>query len=269
MNDTLKALEAKISILEDECRSLRAEVYRLRNQETGNQLPYGLSWDDAPDWAHALVQGDDPEILIWVNRFEEEQEAAGVWVWSHKAQSVSTVGHHSWTLVATRPPQAVQLTEKEGTFYLRNPGNAAGKFVEWAHLSKSVNSLATICHRLSLKSGWWNHQPTGLDLKQIINSPEDEIQKLLASAIVAQKICLSHSELSEAMEGHRKGLMDDKLPHRLMIEVELADAVIRIADLAGALNLDLGGAISEKLAFNQTRPDHKPENRAKEGGKSY
>jgi NTP pyrophosphatase (non-canonical NTP hydrolase) len=71
------------------------------------------------------------------------------------------------------------------------------------------------------------------------------------------------------MEGHRKGLMDDKLPHRPMIEVELADAMIRIADLAGALGLDLGGAIAEKMAYNATRADHRPESRAKAGGKSY
>lgn len=77
------------------------------------------------------------------------------------------------------------------------------------------------------------------------------------------------SEVSEAMEGHRKNLMDDKLPHRPMIEVELADALIRIADLAGALGLDLGGAVEEKLAFNASRPDHKLENRMAAGGKAY
>ena len=58
------------------------------------------------------------------------------------------------------------------------------------------------------------------------------------------------------MEGHRKNLMDDKLPHRLAIEVELADAVIRIADLGGALGLNLGMAIAEKMAFNASRVDH-------------
>lgn len=71
------------------------------------------------------------------------------------------------------------------------------------------------------------------------------------------------------MEGHRKNLMDTHLPNRPMIEVELADAVIRIADLAGALDLDLGGAIAEKMAYNATRADHKPEARAGINGKVY
>lgn len=82
-------------------------------------------------------------------------------------------------------------------------------------------------------------------------------------------IALAHSELSEALEGHRKNLMDDKLPHRKMVEVELADCLIRIFDLAGAYNFDLEGAYREKRIFNKERADHKPENRLKDGGKRY
>ena len=136
-------------------------------------------------------------------------------------------------------------------------------------VAEDVKNLVHFCHGISNESGWWRHGPTGLDLIQVVQKPDGPMQELLAGALVAQKLCLSHSELSEAMEGHRKRLMDDKLPHRTMLEVELADAVIRIADLAGALGLDLGGAIAEKLAFNTQRPDHKPENRSKDGGKAY
>ncbi len=77
------------------------------------------------------------------------------------------------------------------------------------------------------------------------------------------------SEVAEAMEGHRKNLMDDKLPHRSMLEVELADVLIRIGDLAGALKLDIAGAVIEKMNFNSNRPDHKIENRLKDGGKKF
>lgn len=82
---------------------------------------------------------------------------------------------------------------------------------------------------------------------------------------------LTVSELSEAMEGHRKGLMDDKLPHRKMFEVELADALIRIFDIAGApeLCLDVGGAFVEKMLYNAKRKDHTNEARLAEGGKKY
>lgn len=137
------------------------------------------------------------------------------------------------------------------------------------NLKNEVNNLVDVCHEASTSAGWWTHIKTGLDLKEVINNPKDSLEELLAGALVSQKLCLTHSEVSEAMEGHRKGLMDDKLPHRAMIEVELADAIIRIADLAGALNLDLGGAVQEKLEFNRHRPDHKLENRIAEGGKAY
>ncbi|AZU97846.1 hypothetical protein [Vibrio phage LP.2] len=47
-------------------------------------------------------------------------------------------------------------------------------------------------------------------------------------------VCLFHSELSEAMEGDRKGLMDDHLPQYEMFWVELADFVIRCMDWLGS-----------------------------------
>lgn len=120
------------------------------------------------------------------------------------------------------------------------------------------------CHMASWTAGWWHDLKSGTDY-----SEECRNGTRFGKALVAEKLALIHSEVSEAMEGHRKGLMDDKLPHRPAIEVELADAVIRIADLCGALQLDLGGAIAEKMQFNASRLDHKPENRAASGGKAY
>ena len=82
-------------------------------------------------------------------------------------------------------------------------------------------------------------------------------------------IALCHSELSEALEGHRKNLQDDKLPNRKMAEVELADCLIRIFDVAEGFGFDLEGAYQEKMAYNAVRADHKPENRLLEHGKKY
>jgi NTP pyrophosphatase (non-canonical NTP hydrolase) len=134
--------------------------------------------------------------------------------------------------------------------------------------ASAIQHLVDVCHGASRRAGWWE-TPGGIDLIRIINNPGSEMERVLAGALVAQKLCLGHSEISEAMEGHRKNLMDDHLPHRKMVEVELADALIRICDLAGALGMDLGGAAKEKLAFNAQREDHKMENRVKENGKGY
>lgn len=77
------------------------------------------------------------------------------------------------------------------------------------------------------------------------------------------------SEIAEAMEGERKDLMDDHLPHRKMAEVELADALIRIFDYSWAHGYDLAGAFEEKMAYNAVRHDHTHEARAAAGGKKW
>lgn len=86
---------------------------------------------------------------------------------------------------------------------------------------------------------------------------------------VGELLMLSVSELAEALEGHRKNLMDDKLPHRSMFEVEIADTFIRLFDIVGGMNLDISGAIAEKLEYNSKRADHKIEQRLKVDGKKY
>lgn len=113
-------------------------------------------------------------------------------------------------------------------------------------LKNSINQLKDLCYTESNNAGWH-----------------------LKTREVGTMLMLIVSEISEAMEGYRKGLMDDHLPTRSMIECELADAVIRIGDLAGMLQIDLGGAVIDKIIYNRTRADHKPENRAKKGGKKF
>lgn len=77
------------------------------------------------------------------------------------------------------------------------------------------------------------------------------------------------SEVAEAMEGERKNLMDDHIPHRKMAEVELADALIRIFDYAGGFGYNLQGAFEDKMKYNASRKDHSAEVRKADGGKKF
>ena len=113
--------------------------------------------------------------------------------------------------------------------------------------------LTDVCYGVADACGWWRDPSTG----ERIERNKGEL------------IALMHSELSECLEGVRKDCADDKLPHRKMEEVELADAVIRIFDYAGGVGLNLGEAIIEKLAFNLDRHDHQPAARAAAGGKKF
>lgn len=115
----------------------------------------------------------------------------------------------------------------------------------------NLNEYAAAAHEANDK--WWRDIHTG----ERIDRNKGEL------------LCLIHSEISEAMEGERKNLPDDKLPHRRMAEVELVDALIRIFDYAGAFGYDLEGAYQEKMAFNATRADHTHEARAANGGKLF
>ena len=111
-----------------------------------------------------------------------------------------------------------------------------------------LKALSNKCHRQEIDAGWFDGLP---------RNP-------------GEQCALIHSEVSEALEGFRKGCMDDHLPNRRMAEVEFADVMIRIAGYGGGeLGFDLGGATLEKLAYNRNRADHKLENRNAEGGKKF
>ena len=72
-----------------------------------------------------------------------------------------------------------------------------------------------------------------------------------------EKIALIHSELSEALEINRKSkekTADEHCPDFSNLDIELADAIIRIFDLAGYLQIDLPGALLAKMEYNKSRP---------------
>lgn len=116
---------------------------------------------------------------------------------------------------------------------------------------ESMRGLALLCHLCSVATGWWHN---------LIDGAPRERNK-------GEMLALIHSEVSEALEGERKDRMDNHLIHRRMVEVELADAVIRIFDYAEGFGLDVTSALIEKLAYNLVRQDHKDENRLAPGGK--
>ena len=66
---------------------------------------------------------------------------------------------------------------------------------------------------------------------------------------IPEKLCLIHSEISEALEADR--YIGIKLPN---IGEELADAVIRILDLAEYLGFDMEAEVARKHEINKTRP---------------
>lgn len=115
-----------------------------------------------------------------------------------------------------------------------------------------LRTAQALAHKTATDAGWYTDITTGQKIERNFG----------------EVVALMHSELSEALEADRKGLMDDKLPHRDGREVEFADCIIRILDTCAALGLDVAGAVIEKNRYNIQRADHKMETR-KAGGKKY
>ena len=125
------------------------------------------------------------------------------------------------------------------------------KFTITDDQAEALRQMQQTIHQSCIAAGWYNDLATGEPVERNFG----------------EVVALMHSELSEALEGWRKDLMDNHLTDRKMAEVEIADTIIRILDTAGAEGMDVAGAIRDKFAYNQQRADHKIENRRKVGGK--
>lgn len=107
-----------------------------------------------------------------------------------------------------------------------------------------INQLVKEAHETAKSKGWWDEDSSFGEL-----------------------IALCHTELSEALEEDRKGCMKtniyyDEEGKPCGTPIELADTVIRIADMCGWYGIDLERAIEVKMEYNTTRS-------YKHGGKKY
>jgi len=116
-----------------------------------------------------------------------------------------------------------------------------------------INELVSEAHYNAVNKGFYDFPETGGNGKNI-----------------GELLMLIMSELGEAMEAHRCGKFADREIYERELngyegtsfydnikdtfEDELADTVIRIADLCGYLGIDLEKHIAAKMEYNKTRP---------------
>lgn len=137
--------------------------------------------------------------------------------------------------------------------------------------SKFVEQIDKLCadvHEWAKGKGWWDDKfgfptETAETYEDTIVAVDSEGEPILLQELLdvinqrneGEMIGLMHSELSEALEGLRHGNPpSEHIPEFNCMEEELADTVIRIADLCKAKGYRLGEAIEAKMAFNEGRP---------------
>ncbi len=95
----------------------------------------------------------------------------------------------------------------------------------------ALQELSAEIHSTAVSKGWWEGDRND-----------------------GETICLCHCELSEALQALRKGdPADEHLPGFRSAEVELADCIIRILDMAHMRGWNVPEAIIAKMAFNEMR----------------
>lgn len=117
----------------------------------------------------------------------------------------------------------------------------------WEHdqTAAGLNALARDINDWAIDKGFWRFQST----------PADTPLPIENLAIKTTKVMLVVTELAELVEGLRKPVEYDRntVPYTNE-EEEVADAIIRLLDYAGAYGLRIGEALCAKMAKNEGRP---------------
>lgn len=120
-------------------------------------------------------------------------------------------------------------------------------------LLEDFNAFRDQCHNASRDAGWWKGSERYTEAIEVLaehNRGGIQSQAVIKRRIdpdrltIPTKLCLIHSEISEAYEGYMSGENDQHLPSLPNALVEFGDTVIRIGDLAGYLEIDLTSAIA-------------------------
>ena len=113
--------------------------------------------------------------------------------------------------------------------------------------NKSLNSIVLEAHENALNHGFYDDIDAALGF--IRKNDQPALAAIVERDFVLAQLSKVASEVGEAVQAVQRHDINSA-----ELEEELADVIIRVADLAGFLGVDLGRAVHRKMAVNRSRP---------------
>lgn len=140
-------------------------------------------------------------------------------------------------------------------------------------MKTNLNELSKHVHENAKDKGFYDMTESILTRMRYHDYFTDQEIKAVKDAFIAQRLMLTVSELGEAMEANRTGKNSPSLDFEFdskefkekvkdSFNDEISDSIIRLADLAGWLGIDLDKHVEFKHRFNTERE-------RMHGGKAY
>lgn len=131
------------------------------------------------------------------------------------------------------------------------------------NMGEYLNELAKLCAHHAREKGWSEESDAIAEARKLVDAgtatpPVKELfrrfidRQTIRDVPVLTKLLLIASEVSEAMEDARKApYASDGIPAGF--PEELADILIRVLELAGSLDINIGDVVKTKLDANTLR----------------
>ena len=110
----------------------------------------------------------------------------------------------------------------------------------------NICNLVEQAHRTAKENGFWNDWAYVLDLYDNVHDDDIIFPKAMELNAINSRLALISSEVGEAVEALRHEDCDN-------LAEELADIIIRVADLCGGIGIDLEETIKWKMEKNEGR----------------
>lgn len=127
-----------------------------------------------------------------------------------------------------------------------------------------MKELQQKIHTWAIQKGHWD------DIETILEQVTTDDRDTVKGMVIAQKLALIHSEVTEILGGHRKDKWAKKKEYendenwvpkisyeeyiKDSVEAEIAGTIIRLLDLAEYLGVDTQWYIDKEMEYNETRP---------------